>query len=132
MTRTRKSLRGGLIPNGDQQIPTLKSIQSSMSDYEYGYLYHILRRIAFGDIHRAFTDDSQTDTFFFFELPQIVHLMQTEINNIHNTYGSGTYHFRIESAPKIIAELNKYILYFKQNADEFGRVNTDVHEALFS
>jgi hypothetical protein len=125
MTRTRKTLHGGLIP-------TLKSIRSSILDYEYRYLDNILRRIAFGDIHRAFTDDTQTDTFFFFELSQIIHLMQTEIQTITNTYGSGTYHFRIESTPKIIAELNKYILYFKQNADEFGRVNTEFHEALFA
>jgi hypothetical protein len=117
---------------GGVSTPTLSRIRTDISEYDYKYLEDTLRKIGLGDTHRAFTDDTQTDTFFFYELPEIMTLMQTEIANITRTYGSGKYHFSIESTPKIINELNQYIQYFTEKADEFGRVNMEFQEALFA
>jgi hypothetical protein len=112
-------------------IPSLNSIKPTISEHNYQYLYDTLTKISLGNFHRCYMNESLKESFYFYELDQIVSLLTTEINNITANSSSGGYAFTTDAAPRIIQELQRYIQYFKNVTYDFGRIDLKFHEALF-
>jgi hypothetical protein len=112
-------------------IPSLTNIQPHVSFMEYRYLEELLRKISSGALHEAYYNEDKTSTYFYFVLDDIVNLIQQEIHHITTSYKSGKFAFDEESSVLVINELNKYIQYFTNCANEYNQVDIQCHEVLF-
>jgi len=114
--------------------PTLDKLKQTVSEYTYSYLKGVLRTIADGDLHRRYTDATETDTIFVFVLSEIINTLDAEIAELMDTYSSGTYTFGPNDRDRVVQELEAYKRYFQTyqlQPPEVDRVNLDYHEALF-
>ena len=112
-------------------IPLLANIQPHVSFMEYTYLEELLRKISTCALHEAYYNQEKTSTYFYFELDDILNIIQQEIQRITTTYKSGKFAFDEESSVLVITELNKYIQYFTNCANEYNHIDIQCHEVLF-
>jgi hypothetical protein len=114
--------------------PTLEKLKQEVSEYTYNYLKGVLRKIADGDLHRRYTDETETDTIFVFVLSEILRTLDSEIDELMDTYSSVEYTFGPNDRDRVVQELEAYKTYFNTyqlQPPQIDRVNLDYHEALF-
>ena len=68
--------------------------------------------------------------YFFLDSKKVIALIQKDIDSIKKHYKVRKYHFRVDTSPILIKELEKYIKYIKYRTDKEGYVNSEYLEAL--
>ena len=110
--------------------PLLKKIKPHISEYNYDYLDETIRLLLDTDEGKWEYNNNNSSRYFFLDSKKTIALIQKDIDSIKKLHKVKKYHFRIESCPILIKELEKYIKYIKHHTDKEGYINSDYLEAL--
>ena len=91
------------------------------------YLQELYEKIGMCDIHKAYTDDTQSKTYLFYNYNQIANILLQNIDIIHEKHTIDGFGFRDPMRRKVIIDLlNNYLNYLQKYIDDLGRIPINV------